>query len=181
LVVAGCSSHKSPGASGGSPSGGTETNPAGDIPDNQAFVPYTDPGHVFGVSVPEGWGQTSAGPAVLFTDKYNQIRIETKAAPSAPTSDSATATELPAISTSVTNYSHGSVKSVQRKAGSTVLIRYQDLSAPNSVTGKTVNEAVERYEFWQAGHEVILTLSSPVGSDNVDPWRTVTDSLRWLQ
>jgi hypothetical protein len=26
---------------------------------------------------------------------------------------------------------------------------------------------------------VTLTLSAPVGSDNVDPWRTVTDSFRW--
>jgi hypothetical protein len=40
-------------------------------------------------------------------------------------------------------------------------------------------EAVERYEFWRAGHEVVLTLSAPVGSDNVDPWRKVTDSFAW--
>jgi hypothetical protein len=27
--------------------------------------------------------------------------------------------------------------------------------------------------------EVILTLSGPVGADNADPWRVVTDSLQW--
>jgi len=25
----------------------------------------------------------------------------------------------------------------------------------------------------------VLTLSGPVGADNVDPWRIVTDSLAW--
>jgi hypothetical protein len=29
------------------------------------------------------------------------------------------------------------------------------------------------------GREVVLTLSGPKGADNVDPWRIVTDSLRW--
>jgi hypothetical protein len=38
---------------------------------------------------------------------------------------------------------------------------------------------VERYEFWRAGREVVLTLAGPVDADNVDPWRTVSDSLRW--
>jgi hypothetical protein len=26
-----------------------------------------------------------------------------------------------------------------------------------------------------------VTLSGPAGADNVDPWRTVTDSFRWLR
>ena len=64
-------------------------------------------------------------------------------------------------------------------AGSAVLITYQADSAPNEVTGKVVADAVERYEFWDNGTTVVLTLSGPVGADNVDPWRTVTDSFRW--
>jgi hypothetical protein len=28
---------------------------------------------------------------------------------------------------------------------------------------------------------VTLTLSGPKDADNVDPWRLVTDSLRWLR
>jgi hypothetical protein len=42
-----------------------------------------------------------------------------------------------------------------------------------------VRDDVERYEFWRGDHEVVLTLSAPHGADNVDPWRTVTDSFRW--
>jgi hypothetical protein len=41
--------------------------------------------------------------------------------------------------------------------------------------------AVERYAFWRSGREVVLTLSGAKGADNVDPWRMVTDSFRWLQ
>ena len=43
----------------------------------------------------------------------------------------------------------------------------------------TVAEAVERYTFWSSGVEAVLTLAGPKGADNVDPWRTVSDSLRW--
>ena len=87
--------------------------------------------------------------------------------------------ELPAIASSTPNYRAGTVTAVQRNAGQVMLITYQGSSPPNSVTGKTQTDAFERYEYWHAGQEMILTLSGPVGADNVDPWRTVTDSLRW--
>ena len=38
---------------------------------------------------------------------------------------------------------------------------------------------MERYTFWHDGQEAVLTLSGPKGADNVDPWRIVTNSLRW--
>ena len=52
-------------------------------------------------------------------------------------------------------------------------------SAPNPVTDKVVRDAVERYEFWHAGQEAILTLTGPEHADNVDPWQIVSDSLQW--
>jgi hypothetical protein len=33
--------------------------------------------------------------------------------------------------------------------------------------------------FTRGGRTAVLTLSGPRGADNVDPWRIVTDSLRW--
>ena len=47
------------------------------------------------------------------------------------------------------------------------------------MTGKRGRDAVERYVFFHKGRDVILTLSGPVGADNVDPWKLVTDSVRW--
>ncbi len=157
-----------------------ESNPGGDIPDSQAFVPYRDSAGLFTVTVPEGWAQTSAAGATVFTDKYNSIRIESRPSASAPTVDSVRTTDLPAVRASVQGFTPGTVTSVNRKAGPAILLTYHADSAPSSVTGKVAAEAVERYAFWRNGREVILTLSAPVGSDNVDPWRKVTDTFTWV-
>jgi hypothetical protein len=156
-----------------------ETNPAGDIPDNQAYVPFTPPGGVFTVSVPEGWARTTDGAATIFTDKANTVRIEAYAVAAAPNTESVSVYELPIIASSTPGYRSGTVTAVPRKVGQVMLITYQGTSPPNPVTGKTGTDAIERYEFWRDGREVILTLSGPVGADNVDPWRTITDSLQW--
>jgi hypothetical protein len=73
------------------------------------------------------------------------------------------------------------VTTVGRKAGQAVRITYRADSAPDPVTGKTIADAVERYEFWHSGQEVALTLSGPTGADNVDPWKLVSDALQWVK
>ena len=72
-----------------------------------------------------------------------------------------------------------SVSTVIRPAGSVVLTTYQANSAPDPVTNKYVVLDVERYDYWKNGTMVTVTLSAPTGSDNVDPWKTITDSLAW--
>ena len=52
-------------------------------------------------------------------------------------------------------------------------------SAPDPVTARVRRDDVQRYEFWRAGVEAVVVLSGPVGADNADPWRTITDSFRW--
>ncbi len=183
-VLAGCgTSATAPSGSGAGSSTVTapapETNPAGDIPDNQAYVPFTPPGSVFTVSVPEGWARTTEGAATIFTDKANTVRIEAYALAAAPSTESVSVDELPIIASSTPGYRSGTVTAVQRKAGQAMLITYQGASPPNPVTGKTGTDAIERYEFWRDGREVIQTLSGPAGADNVDPWRIITDSLQW--
>jgi hypothetical protein len=178
-----CSSSKQaspPAGAGSTQSGALESNPAGDIPDNQAFVAFRDSAGRFTVEVPEGWAQTSDAGTVVFSDKYNSIRIQTQGASTAPTTSSVSSSDLPAIAASASGYTGGSVSMVNRKAGPVILARYRANSPTNPVTGRYAVEAVERYVFYRAGHEVILTLAAPVGSDNVDPWRKVTDSFGWL-
>lgn len=156
-----------------------EINGAGDIPDNQVYSPFTPPDNLFTVSVPEGWSRGESGTATTFTDKFNTIRIDAVARAAAPTVESARAEELPNIESATRGYVPGSVGTVERRAGQAVLITYLQTSDPSPVTGKAVTEATERYEFWHDGHEVIVTLSGAQGADNVDPWRAVTDSVRW--
>lgn len=157
----------------------TESNPPGDIPDNQAFVAFTPPGAAFSVKIPEGWASATAGATTTFTDKLNQVRVSTAGAAAAPTAASVTATDVPAWRGQVPRFALGTVSTVTRQAGPAVLVTYQGDSPPNPVTGKVVRDAFEHYVFFHAGTRVDLTLSGPVNADNVDPWRTVTDSLRW--
>src|SRR4051794_21012405 len=63
----------------------TESNPPGDIPDDQVFVAYTPPGSKVSVKVPEGWARSKANGATVFTDKLNRIVIAPTTASAAPT------------------------------------------------------------------------------------------------
>jgi hypothetical protein len=185
LVVAGCSTLPattavSPAAAGNAPNpNAPEIVAAGDIPDNQVFVPVTPPRAPFTVSVPQGWARTADGTATVFTDKFNNVRLESRPLAAAPDVASVRARDVPALQASVPGFALGDVAPVGRRAGSAVLTTYTANSPTDPVTGKSVTEAVERYVFWRGGQEAILTLSGPKGSDNVDPWRAVTDSFRW--
>jgi hypothetical protein len=157
----------------------TEVNPPGDIPDNQVFVSYRPPGAAFTIKVPEGWARSSAGGSVTFTDKLNSITVASAAASSKPTVASVRSSELPTVQQQGRNYKAGKVTAIHRLAGPVVLATYLQDSSPDAVTNKVVRDAVERYSFWTNGTEAVLTLSGPKGADNVDPWRIVSDSLKW--
>jgi hypothetical protein len=158
-----------------------EVSPQGDIPDNQAYVPYAPPGGGFTVKVPEGWSRSSSGRAVTFTDKLNAIRVDSHAARAALTVGEARQTELPKLAASVRGYQAGTVATVSRQAGTAIRITYLAQAQANPVTGKKGTDAVERYVFFHRGKDIVLTLSGPKGADNVDPWKIVTDSVRWLR
>jgi hypothetical protein len=166
------------GGGGGQPASG-DTAQSGDIPDTQAFVDFTSPGGAFSVRVPEGWARSEAGGAVTFTEKLDSVVLRSVPAAAPPTVESARAGEVPAIRAATRGFRPGDVTTVQRSAGQAVLVTYQAESAPDPVTGRTRLDDVQRYELWRAGTEAIVVLSAPAGADNVDPWRTITDSFRW--
>jgi hypothetical protein len=172
-----------PGGTGAAPAGtpvGTESPPPGDIPDSTVYVAYRAVSGQYEVKVPEGWARTVSAAGVSFTDKLNTITVQTVQA-AAPTTASALATEVPQIKSSVHGFALTGVSVVTRSAGTAVLIRYSADSQPDPVTGKVYRDAVERYEFYRNGTESVLILGGPVGADNVDPWRTVTNSFQWLR
>jgi hypothetical protein len=151
----------------------------GDIPDNQAYVAFQPTAAGYQLSVPEGWARSEAGGVVTFTDKFNSIRVQVVPAPTAPSVASAGTTDVASLRASAPCFVAGKVSQVSRTAGPVILVTYRADSPPDAVTGKIVRQDVERYEFWRSGQEAIVTLSSSQGSDNVDPWRRVTDSFRW--
>jgi hypothetical protein len=151
----------------------------GDIPDSQAFVSYSPPGGNYTVEVPEGWTRTDAPNHAHWQSKLISVDVRIANRASAPTPESARADEVPAIERASQCVKLGAISSVARKSGPTVRIVFQADSAPEPVTGKVVRDDVERYEYWHAGKETIITLAAPVGSDNVDVWRRITDSFTW--
>ncbi|MDQ1484127.1 MAG: hypothetical protein QOF35_2203 [Actinomycetota bacterium] len=157
----------------------TEKNPAGDIPDDQAFVAFSPAASGFSVKIPEGWSRSSAGKATSFTDKLNRIEVSTAAAASQPDVTTVSKNDAASLKAKVPVFSMGKVSSVVRKGGTAILLTYQGDSTKDDVTGKVVRDAFERYTFYKAGKRVDLTLSGPSNADNVDPWRIVSDSLRW--
>jgi FlaG/FlaF family flagellin (archaellin) len=158
-----------------------ETLPPGDIPDTIAYVPYTVSGLGLTVSTPEGWSRSNAAGAVKFTDKLNEIQVFTVPVSAPPTLASAKSAEVPKLASSVKGFKLQSISTVSRPAGSAVRIDYLGDSKPDAVTGKVGTLAFERYDFFHKGKEVVLLLSSPNGSDNVDPWKKVTSSLRFTK
>jgi hypothetical protein len=157
----------------------TEFNPPGDIPDNAVFVDHVAPGSTVHFTVPEGWARKSTDGVTTYTDKYNSISIELRRVQQPPTVASARRVDVPELRRTVSNFQAGPVTEVTREHGNAVHLAYLMDSAPNPVTGKVVRDAVERFEFWKAGEEAILSLSGPQGADNVDPWQIVSDSLHW--
>jgi hypothetical protein len=160
-------------------SGGAANTPVGDIPDNQAYVVYAPTQAGYMIKVPEGWASTVEVDTVSFTDKLNTIVLRSTANTAAPTVASGT-TDLESIGANASGFAAGPVSTVTRTAGEAVLVSYRIDAAPDPVTGKIVNDDVERYEFFHAGLLVTVTLSGPHGADNTVPWRTVTDSLSWV-
>jgi hypothetical protein len=169
LGLAGCGGNSAPDAGG-----------AGDIPDNQAFVEYRPAGGEYAIKVPEGWARAESGGTVTFTDKLNTITVALGTAAAAP-DPAAGQAELTALGTTTAGFAAGTVSAIERPAGPVLLLTYRADAPPDPVTGKVVNDDNERYEYWHAPSALLtVTLAGPHGADNADPWRTVTDSVRWL-
>ncbi|MGK2881792.1 MAG: hypothetical protein ACSLE6_13695 [Mycobacterium sp.] len=119
-VLAGCTATTGPGepstpppSTGSSPQV-TESNPPGDIPDNQAFVAYTAPDQSFTVKYPEGWARTDSGATVMFSDKYNSMTVAPHDGFYQPTEAYARTVEIPEIASATAGFNPGQVSTVTR-------------------------------------------------------------------
>jgi hypothetical protein len=143
LLAGGCGS----GGSRTSTSGEAQSAATGDIPDNQTFLLFHDPGAGYSIRYPEGWAHRGSGADVTFQEKANVIHVTVR-------------------------------KGVPRsKPG--VKVTFSRLGAPDPVTGKRLRLVVDRYEYPHGGEVAILDLATPVGVDNVDAYRMISQSFRW--
>jgi hypothetical protein len=157
-----------------------ESNPPGDIPDTTVYVAYQPANSHVQLKVPEGWSRRDAAGSSTFTSNLNSISVAWMPMAAAPTVQSVRASTVQALMRSTLAFRLQSVQAVTLAGGPAVEVIYQVNSPPNQVTGRQYRLVVERFELSRAGHGVVLSLSSAVGSDNVDPWRIVSESVRWL-
>jgi hypothetical protein len=152
-----------------------EKNPPGDIPDDQVFVPYTSPGSGYSLKVPEGWARSEKGTDVNFTDKFDGVAvIIDKAAAPLTTKDVVARLEKAEKGFKVVK-----TNEIRLPAGPALLIKYESESEANPVTNKRVRLEDEAYVFNKDGKIAILILWAPVGADNADQWKLISESFRW--
>lgn len=188
ISLAGCgggSSSKTPASTGTTSSTSStvapvpvESNPPGDIPDNLAFVNFSSAAGGYSFTHPEGWARTGSGTRVRFTDKLNGVAVDSTNGPAAPTVASARSTDVPKLLKSIPAFKLVRVEKANLKAGSGVHIVFRRNSDPDPVTGKVYRDEVEEYVVFASGRLVRMDLFGPVGADNVDAYRTMSQSLR---
>jgi len=169
----------SPGAGGSQAAAPAGTAAPGDIPDSTIYVPYRSTAGHLQIKVPEGWSRTMTATGATFTSSLNSINVAWISMTATPTVSSVRATTVPALKASTRAFQLQSVRPVSLTGGPAVELVYLVNSAANPVTGRRYRLVVERFELYHHGRGAVLSLSSAVGADNVDPWRIVSQSFRW--
>jgi len=145
----------------------SETPAPGDIPDTQAFVTFA--GRGYSVLVPEGWARTQRGSAVTFRSNANSEVIEIGRAVAHE--------DLRARYHPVGVIRLNSRATLGTEPAS--LIMFRSRSAPDPVTGKSIELENELYSSVRNGLRATLLLSAPAGADNADQWTKIARSFRW--
>ena len=155
--------------------GGSTT--VGDVPDNAVFLTYKDVTHGFSIKYVEGWQVTTDADGVTVHDKDSSEAVAVVPSPS-DIHAYISGTDLPALQ------SQAGFKLIRQdtfKIGTRVYdhLAFNVLSPPDPVTGKQVPSLVDRYYVPGASGLAIVTVSTPVGVDNVDAFRLMIESFKW--
>jgi hypothetical protein len=161
------------------PVGNSNQASGSDIPDTQVFVKYTSSAGKYQLDVPEGWAQTANGTDVRFVSNLNAMQVTLTNAPTQPTANSVRTDQVMTLQQTERAVRDVQVQNKQLATGPAILITYSSNSDPNAVTGKQVRLENNRYLFFHNGKLATLTLSAPVGADNVDQWARIAGSFTW--
>lgn len=155
-----------------------EKNPPGDIPDTQVFIDYTSKdGYV--LKVPEGWARTDMPAGARFVDKLDGVVVTLSDTGVPPTVDSVRTDYLPQLQKQERAVKIDTVKAVKLPAGNAIRIAYSSNSEPNQVTSKQVRLENQRFLYFRDAKLVALELYAPLGADNVDQWKLMSESFQW--
>jgi hypothetical protein len=149
----------------------------GDIPDNQQFLTFRNATGGYSIQYPEGWARSGSGTNVTFQDKSNMITI--RVSPGSQPSTASVGEELKQQAASDPCLSPGSPQSVTAGPNQAIKVTYTTRGAKSPVTGQRNKVSVDRYVFFKGGKVATVDLSNPVGVDNVDAYRMISESFRW--
>jgi hypothetical protein len=149
----------------------------GDIPDNQQFLSFKNRGGGYLISYPEGWARSGNGADVTFQDKSNTIAIKV-ASGSQPTPAS-TAAALKQEATTDPCLTPGQPQATSAGPNQVIKVTYTTQGQKSPVTGQRPKITVDRYVYFRGGKVATVDLATPVGVDNVDAYRMISESFRW--
>ena len=150
---------------------------AGDIPDNQQFLTFKNPTGGYSIKYPEGWARSGSGTNVTFQDKSNTITITVTHGLGADALLRRQAAKQQAASDPC--LSPGTPQTATVGPNQAVKVTYTTRGAKSPVTGQRNKVTVDRYVFFKGGKVATVDLSNPVGVDNVDAYRMISESFRW--
>ena len=156
------------------PAGGTT---GGDIPDNAVFLTYRGANPIFSIQYVEGWQVTSRPDGVVIRDKDSSETVAIVALQS-DVAGYVRSTDLPALQAQA---GFQLIKQDTVKVGGSTYVHlaYNQISPPDSVTGKQVPQTVDRYYVAGPNGLAKVSLATPHGVDNVDAFRQMIGSFRW--
>jgi hypothetical protein len=156
-----------------------EKSPLGDIPDTQAFVKYTSTQGGYSLEVPEGWARTVHEPDVSFIDKFNGVNLAVVKTDKIPTTTTIKDNQAAELVKNGRAVKIQGIKEVTLPIGKVIIVKFESNSEPNSVTNKQVRQDNENYYYYKDGKMAVLTLWAPLGADNVDQWKKMSESMSW--
>ena len=150
----------------------------GDIPDNAVFLTFRDAGSRFTIEYVEGWQVSAQLDGVVIRDKDSSETVTVVTAPP-DLARFVSGTDLPSLE------AQAGFALVRRDAVTVGSGRYTHLvyhlpAPPDPVTGKRVPSTVDRFYVPGPRGLAIVSLSTPDGVDNVDAFRQMIESFRWL-
>jgi hypothetical protein len=149
----------------------------GDIPDNQQFLTYKNRSGGYSISYPQGWARSGDGNQVTFQDKGNTATI--KIAPGTQPTPASISADLKQEAAADPCLSAGKPQATSAGANQVVKVTYTTEGQKSPVTGQRPKITVDRYVYFKGGKVATVDLATPVGVDNVDAYRMISESFRW--
>jgi hypothetical protein len=156
-----------------------EKSPVGDIPDTQAFVSYKSSQGGYSFKAPEGWARTEQATGVSFIDKFDGVMVAVEQAAKAPTVATVKDNQAAALVKNGRAVKIIDIKAVKLPGGDAVWVKFESNSEPNPVTNKQIRQENQSYYFYKNGSLATFTVWAPLGADNVDQWKLMSDSFGW--